>query len=344
MRSLWHSTVASLDDSLALFGESLGKLKVAKSVDISEVTEQLKTAREAARNLRALVLSELPGASWQNREELDALLEKIQKRLEARALEQLRSRLLALATELERGSIVHRRALRVNQLNQLRGQAINELRSQAESEGAPPTLPGPEADQWITWACGLKDPEDGGSIQTLRNGFTDLDDFVVNLEPNMWIAARSPTLEPLPKPERYTDEKHQKQSHLETDELEEDVVSSGPTPIESEAAESSEGRDEPQFLDEPPQGAFESNTLTPNDVAPPLTEEEIEGILARERAKLARMMGLASDPRGHFSHPVEHNNEDSKGKVDSGEPLAKARASAGIRRNRRPAGPRDRAS
>jgi hypothetical protein len=291
MSLLWHSTITSLDDSLALFGESLGKLKVAKLVDISEVTEQMKTAGESARNLRALVLSELPGASWQNREELDALLKKIQKRLEARALEQLRSRLLALATELERGSIVHRRARRVKQLNQLRGQAINELRSQAESEGTPPTLPGPEADQWIAWACGLKEPEDGGSLQTLRNGFADLDDFVVNLHPYMWIAARSPTLEPLPKPERYADEKHQEQSHLEIDEVEEPVVSSGPTPIELEVAKSSEGRDEPQFLDGPPQGAFESKTLTPNDVTPPLTEEEMERILARERAQLARIMG-----------------------------------------------------
>jgi hypothetical protein len=200
---------------------------------------------------------------------------------------------------------VHRRALRVNQLNQLRGQAINELRSQAESEGTPPTLPGPEADQWITWACGLKEPEDGGSLQTLRNGFADLDDFVVNLEPDMWIAARSPTLEPLPKLERYADEKHQEQSHLEADELEKPVVYSGSIPIELEAAKTSEGRDEPQFLDEPPQEAFESNTLSPSDVTPPLTEEEVERILARERAQLARMMGLASDRMGRFNHPVE---------------------------------------
>ena len=191
MSSLWTSTITSLDDSLALLGTSLEKLKAAVSVDITEGTEQLKTATESARNLRALVLSELPEASWQNREELNALLEKIQKRIEARTLEQLRSRLLALATELERGSIVHRRTLRVNQLNQLRDQAINELRSQARLEaGAPQALPGPEADEWIDWACGLQEPEDAESLQTLRNGFARLDDFVANLEPNMWIAKR----------------------------------------------------------------------------------------------------------------------------------------------------------
>src|ERR1019366_2894337 len=117
---------------------------------------QLEMAAESARNLRALGSSEMPEASWQNREELDALLEKIQKSFEARAVEQLRSRLLALATELEGGSVVHRRALRAEQVNQLREQAINELLSQAGVEGTPQTLPGPEANRWVEWACGLK--------------------------------------------------------------------------------------------------------------------------------------------------------------------------------------------
>jgi hypothetical protein len=299
MSSLWHSTRASLDDSLALLYESLGKLKAAKSVDIAEVIAQLTMATESARNLSALVSSELPEVSWQNREELDALIEKIQKSLEAKALEQLRSRLLALATELERGSIVHRRALRVNQLNQLRDQAISELRSQSGVEGAPQTLPGPEADQWVEWACGLQEPDDAESLQTLRNGFAHLDDFVANLEPDMWIAAGSPTLEILPEPERSAEKTQPEPSRLQTNGFEEPVVSSGLTQIELKAPKSSGVCDEPRFpnlLDELPPQALESNTLTPNDVTPPLTEEEIERILARERALLAGMMGLVSDP------------------------------------------------
>ena len=197
--------LAILDDSLALLRESLGKLKAAKAVDIAEVIEQLKMTAESARIVRELVWSELPEASWQNREELDALINKIQKILAARTLEQLRSRLLALANELERGTIVHRRAHRLNELNQLRDQAVNELRSQAGLEGAPQTLPGPEADQWIEWACGLQEPQDAESLQALRNGFAHLDDFVANLEPNMWRAAGSPTPETLPEPERPAD-------------------------------------------------------------------------------------------------------------------------------------------
>jgi hypothetical protein len=192
MSSFWPSALASLDDSLALFCESLEELKAAKSIDIAEVIEQFKAAEESARNLRALVSAELPEAAWQNREELDVLLEEIQKRVEARCTEQRRSRLLALATELERGSIVHRRAVRVNELNQLRDQAINELRSQVGLEGTPQTLPGPEADEWIEWACGLKEPEDDETLQALSNGFAHLDDFVANLEPDMWVVETAP--------------------------------------------------------------------------------------------------------------------------------------------------------
>jgi hypothetical protein len=190
MSSLWPSTITALNDSLALLCGSVEKLKAVQPVDIPNVIEQLKTAAESARNLHALVVAEMPEASWQNREELDALLEKIQERIEARNLEQLRGRLLALAGELERGSIVHRRAFRIKELNQLRDQAVNELRSQAGLEGAPQTLPGPEADEWIKWACGLKDPEDADSFKALRNGFAHLDDFIARLEPNMWTAKK----------------------------------------------------------------------------------------------------------------------------------------------------------
>jgi hypothetical protein len=218
-------SLASLDDSLALLRESLEKLKAAKSVDFAEVIEQLKMAAESARIVRELVWSELPEASWQNREELDALIDEIQKILDARTLEQLRSRLLALATELERGSIVHRRALRVNELNQLRDQAINELRSQARLEGAPQTLPGPDADRWIEWACGLQEPQDAESLQTLRNGFVHLDDFVANLEPNMWVAVGPPTSELPPQPKGSADKAPPAQSPLETNRFEEPVAS-----------------------------------------------------------------------------------------------------------------------
>jgi hypothetical protein len=189
MVSLWPSTINSLNDSLVALHGSLGKIKAAKSIDVSEVVEQLKAAAESSRNLRALVLAELPDASWQNREELDAIVEEISKRVEARNQEQKRLRLSAMAAELERGTIVHRRTVRQNQLQQLRDQAVKELRTQA-ALASPPAMPGPEADEWIEWACKLKEPDDSESLQTLRNGFPRLDEFIANLEPDMWTVKK----------------------------------------------------------------------------------------------------------------------------------------------------------
>jgi hypothetical protein len=183
MSSLWHHTRESLDESLSLLSEDLGKLQAAKPVDVAEIIRQFEAAAESARNLRSLISSEMPDASWQSREELEALLERIQRDREVRAL---RSRLSALASELERGSIVHRRATRAEQVNLLRDQAIKELRFLSEREEVPPALPGPEADQWVGWASGLKEPEDAESLEILRNSFVHLDAFVAHLEPEMW--------------------------------------------------------------------------------------------------------------------------------------------------------------
>ena len=58
--------------------------KAARSGDLKEVIAQIKAASEAAEKLRSFVLSERPGASWQTRQELDALLEKIDKDIQIR--------------------------------------------------------------------------------------------------------------------------------------------------------------------------------------------------------------------------------------------------------------------
>ena len=191
MISLWPATITSLNDSLAALYGAVGQLKAAQSINIAEVIEQLETAAESSRNLRSLVLAEMPEASWRSREELDAILEEIQRRVDARIQEQKnlelrRSRLIALAKELECGRIAHRRPFRVEQLDELRDQAVKELCSQAGPDVPPPPLPGPDAEQWIEWAFGLKEPEDTESLEALRNRFPYLDEFIANLEPKMW--------------------------------------------------------------------------------------------------------------------------------------------------------------
>ncbi|MFZ0704236.1 MAG: hypothetical protein WAM71_01445 [Candidatus Korobacteraceae bacterium] len=180
---MWHFTRESLDQTLSVLQENLGNLKAAKPVDTAQLIQNFESAAESARNLRSLVSSELPDASWQTRDELEVLLETIEKNRETNAR---RSRLLDLAAGLQRGCAVHRRAARVDQVNELRDNAIRELRSLAEKEELPPSLPGPEPDQWVDWASNLKEPEDSESLRTLRSSFAQLDAFVTHLEPEMW--------------------------------------------------------------------------------------------------------------------------------------------------------------
>jgi len=179
MSSIWPSALASLDESLAALDRCFQNLEAAQAVDEAEAIEQFKAAAEFSGNLRALLLSEAPDAAWNDRGELGVLVE-------ARHVEHQRARLLALAAELERGTIAHRRAARVTQMNQLRQEAIGELRSQAAVAGAPPVLPGPEPEEWVDWACCLQEPNDAESLQLLRKGFVHLDEFVASLEAGMW--------------------------------------------------------------------------------------------------------------------------------------------------------------
>lgn len=288
MDSSSSSTLQSLDDSLAVLAEQIEKLTAAKSVDVGEVIAQLNLAAKSAQIVRELVSAELPQATWQTREELDALIQQIRKISEAKTQEQLRSRVLALATELECGSIVHRRAHRVDELNQLRTQAIHELRSQAALEEplSLQNLPGPKADSWIEWACALKEPQDAESLQILRNGFAHLDDFVANLEPSMWIAGKFPTTETPAEPERSADRAQDEQPRLETTGVEE------------------QPRFPEELLNEVLVPAIESKTPAPKDDTPPQTEEELERTLAQERALLASMMGLDGDPNSKIEVPT----------------------------------------
>src|SRR5437868_3865145 len=75
MIAVLRATLASLDESLTLLHENSAKLRAAKSVDIKQLIELLNNAAESARVVRELVLSELPDASWQSREELEGSVE-----------------------------------------------------------------------------------------------------------------------------------------------------------------------------------------------------------------------------------------------------------------------------
>ena len=74
MTSLWASTVASLDDALALLSDNVARLQAAKPTDLAEIMEQFQRAVESGRMLRELVSAEMPEAAWRTRAELDALM------------------------------------------------------------------------------------------------------------------------------------------------------------------------------------------------------------------------------------------------------------------------------
>ena len=81
-------------------------LRAAKSIDIEEIITELETAAESGQALRALVSEELPEASWQNREELDALLEKLSKPAEPTRPEPAPAPVSTLEPELEPDAVV----------------------------------------------------------------------------------------------------------------------------------------------------------------------------------------------------------------------------------------------
>ena len=235
MSSPSFSAIVTLESALALLSESLENLRAAGSIEVAQLGEQVRMAAESAGKVRESVLSKTPEASPQSRQELDALVEKIRETLEARRVEQQQSRLLALAAELECGTVVHRRALRVSEVNQLREQAVAELRAHAQSE-APPTLPGPTAAQWVEWACGLQEPHDAECLQLLQSGFARLDHFVANLEPNSWRGAELPAPEILPGADTSRDSKPSHSSNSETSSLEMPVASSLLPQMETDAS------------------------------------------------------------------------------------------------------------
>jgi TonB family protein len=301
------AALRSLDDSSSFLSESSAKLRAGTLVDVTQIIEHLKTASESARIVREAVLSELPDASWQNREELDALVERIRSISEQRAaVQRRRSRLAALAAALESGSIIHRRAQRSAELTQLRDHAVDELRAQAALESASPALPGPEADRWIEWACGLKEPEDAESLQNIRGGFPHLDDFIANLELSMWMAGSSGATDKLGA-EQAAPKAEPGESRREIDEPENLLQSSSRTQIEPSKPANSVG--------ERHEDRFSSNELSaptgskpqPLDDSRALTKEEPGR--AQERKSLAfaqlMVMGDIADPVGRDQGPEQ---------------------------------------
>ncbi len=138
-----------------------------------------------ARTCRDAILSEDGGASWTTKNELSALVRRLDD-VAAR-----RRRYLDLAQVLAGGTITHRRERTRLERLALRDRAVAELMETSE-QPAPPELPGPAAESWLEWACSLEDDTNEIELHKLKNGFPRLDDFVRQLEIDWWHEGPAP--------------------------------------------------------------------------------------------------------------------------------------------------------
>lgn len=85
-------------------------------------------------------------------------------------------------------------------------------------------------------------------------------------------------------------------------------MSPSPSQIEWKVRKPSGEHDEPRFPDLPdelPPREFEWNTLTPNDVTPARTDQQVQEMQAQEHALLAGMMSWVTDPVSRYNATVE---------------------------------------
>jgi hypothetical protein len=178
-RSVVAETLQSLTDQARLCRNTIDLLEAGQHVNRLDATVGLARLLDACQNLRDAILSEDSAARWGTREELDALV----SRLDDAAAN--RRRYLDLAEFLAAGTVSHRRERTRQERLALRDAAVAEL-MEISALSSPPELPGPAAGEWLGWACSLEDGADEAELLHLKNNFPHLDDFVRQLEIEWW--------------------------------------------------------------------------------------------------------------------------------------------------------------
>ena len=201
MSSPISSALAKLDGSLQAVQSQVDTLRAGLEVNDSELSYSLVDARQNAMIVRDLIRAERSDASWGDRGSLEFLIHDLEVAAYERHNEQLRMRLLELADELEAGAVRHRSETRTAALNSLRLEAIQELRAEASIAKQEKELPGPDASQWLHWACNLQEEKDADALACLRSDFGALDHFTGEMEESYWMPGqRNPTLASPPRP------------------------------------------------------------------------------------------------------------------------------------------------
>ena len=112
--------------------------------------------------------------------------------------QQPRTKLMMLANELDAGTIKHRLQGHTQTLDHLRAEAVAELQNEAVQPGPVKKLPGPNADEWFHWACGLQDGHDHSTLAELRANFPALECFIRRMEESYWIAGKRADVAAIP--------------------------------------------------------------------------------------------------------------------------------------------------
>jgi hypothetical protein len=177
-----------------------------------QLWQALTDSHQSALSLRELIRAERPDADWSDRPTLEVLIQHLECEAQAKRDEQRRARLFELANELDAGAIKHRFENRVSALNSLRLQAIRELRIAATLFEQEKELPGPQAADWLSWACNLREESDASTFGDLRRDFPALERFTSEMEESYWVPSQrehklatpsivpSSVVNPTPKP------------------------------------------------------------------------------------------------------------------------------------------------
>jgi hypothetical protein len=177
--SVVAETLKSLAEQAQLCHEKIDQLEAAQSLNRGEIIGEVGKLLDLCQNLRDAILSEDNTAAWKSKAELTTLV----SRLDDAAAK--RRRYLELAQFLATGTISHRRERTRQERLALRDTSVAELMEISERQ-TPPELPGPEAENWLQWACSLEDDTNDAELQQLKSGFPRLDDFVRQLEMDWW--------------------------------------------------------------------------------------------------------------------------------------------------------------
>ncbi len=172
-------TLQSLTDHAKLCHETIDLLEAGQQFNRAEVVANIGKLLDACQNLRDVILSEDSGAAWTTKQQLHALVQRLDDAAEKRA------RYLFLAQFLANGTVQHRRERTRQERLALRDAAVSEL-MEISALASPPVLPGPAVEEWLAWACSLEDEADEPDLQNLKTNFPRLDDFVRQLEIEWW--------------------------------------------------------------------------------------------------------------------------------------------------------------